>query len=102
MDDTATKLGKAIKPLLKAGAVLPEEHSRYRFVRAIAGALSNVTMSFEQVYKLRSWLKNESDALPPAVEGKAIDRTNWTHLNEQQKSQEIQGRRGHKMRRTRV
>ena len=78
MDDSATKLGKAIKPLLKAGAVLPEKHPRYRFVKVIAAIPSNKTMSLEQAYKLGSWLKDEPDSLPPVVEDKVLD---WRDRN---------------------
>ena len=67
IDRTATELGKKIKPLLKAGSILPENHSRYRFVRAIARAPNNVTMSLEQAYKLGSWLKNNPSELPHKI-----------------------------------
>ena len=73
LDDNAAKLGKAIKPLLKAGAVLPDDHPRYRFVRSIAVAPANVTMSFEKAYKLGAWLKHEPDALPSAVVEPVMD-----------------------------
>jgi len=77
MDERATELGKKIKPLLKAGAVLTEDHPRYRFVRAIAAAPKNVTMSLEQAYKLGSWLKNNPTELPKAAVDQVFEW--WDH-----------------------
>jgi transposase len=77
MDERATELGKKIKPLLKAGAVLAEDHPRQRFVKRIASAPSNVTMSLEQAYKLGSWLKNNPTELPKAVVEPVFDW--WDH-----------------------
>ena len=36
LSDSAKKLGEQLKPLLKGGAVLPEEHRRYRMLRSVA------------------------------------------------------------------
>jgi len=41
--------------------------------RAVASAPSNVTMSFEQAYKLASWFKNEPDTLPIAIHSRLMD-----------------------------
>lgn len=78
LDDAAAALGKVIKPLLKAGAVLPEDHPRYPFIKRIAAAPKNVTMSFEQAYKLGKWLKNQPGALPQKVEEEAVK---WWETN---------------------
>lgn len=78
LDPSAEALGQFIKPLLKAGSVLPEDHPRYRFVRSIAAAPPIVTMSFEKAYKLARWLLREPGALPPEVEKRALD---WWQQN---------------------
>lgn len=67
LDDAAAALGRVIVPLLKAGAVLPEDHPKYKMVRAAANMPSNVTLSFERAYKLSTWLRYEPDALPALV-----------------------------------
>ena len=82
MDEISTELGKKIKPLLKAGAVLTEDHPRYRFVKAIAAAPKNVTMSLEQAYKLGSWLKNSPDELPKAVVEPVFENKNAKQYRE--------------------
>ena len=73
LDESATKLGEIIKPLLKKGEVLPEDHKKYRFVKSIANAPPNVTLSFEKAYKLGSWMvKYGKGELPLEVEEEAI------------------------------
>ncbi len=72
MDASATRLGKELKTSLKAGSVLPEDHPRYRLVKSVANLPSNVTMSFEQAYKMASWFKTESDTLPKAAQSKLM------------------------------
>lgn len=78
MDEAATALGNVIKPFLKGGAVLPEDHPRYRLVRAIAAAPSNVTLSLEQAYKLGSWFRSEPHTLPTAMQNHLM---NWWDKN---------------------
>ena len=73
MDDSATKLGQELKSSLKAGSVLSEDHSKYKIVRRVSNLPSNVTMSFEQAYKLASWFKTESDTLPEAAQTQLMD-----------------------------
>ena len=77
MDESATELGKGIKPLLEKGAVLDEDHPKHRFIKAIANAPSNVTLSLEQAYKLGSWVKSDPGNLPKKVEEAAIEW--WRH-----------------------
>lgn len=73
MDDKATQMGKIIKPLLKKGAILPEDHRKYRFIKSIANMPTNVTLSFEKAYKLGSWVvKYGRGELPAKVEQEAI------------------------------
>ena len=73
MDEKATRLGEIIKPLLKKGAVLPEDHKQYRFVKSIASTPPNVTLSFEKAYKLGSWMvKYGKGELPAEVEQEAV------------------------------
>jgi len=73
LDERATRLGEIIKPLLKKGTVLPEEHKKYRFVKSIANMPANVTLSFEKAYKLGSWMvKYGKGELPVEVEQEAI------------------------------
>ena len=60
MDTSATRLGNELKSSLKAGSVLSEDHKKYKLVRRIASLPSNVTVSFEQAYKLASWFKSSS------------------------------------------
>jgi IS605 OrfB family transposase len=64
LDQAANILGMNIKPLLKAGQVLPEEHPKYKMVKAVANMPGNITLSFERAYKLSTWLMHEPDALP--------------------------------------
>lgn len=64
LDESAAKLGRELKTSLKAGSVIPEDHPRYKLVRAVANVPSNRTLSFEQAYKMASWFKTESDTLP--------------------------------------
>ena len=73
MDDSATKLGKELKTSLKAGSVLPENHDRYGLVKGVANLPSNVTMSFEQAYKMASWFKSEPKTLPKAAQDKLME-----------------------------
>jgi hypothetical protein len=80
MDDSATKLGTVLKPLLKAGSILPENHKRYKLVRGIANLPSNVTMSFEQAYKMASWFRHETETLPTAIQEKIME---WGKLHYQ-------------------
>ena len=72
MDDAATELGNSIKLRLKeflATRKEVEEGDRFdRFIRAIARAPENVTLSFETAYKLGSWLQREPGQLPERVE----------------------------------
>jgi IS605 OrfB family transposase len=73
LDESATQLGVQIKPLLKAGAVLPEEHPKYKLIKSIAQAPANVTLSFEKAYKLGTWIKYEKGILPALVEQKTVE-----------------------------
>jgi transposase len=73
MDASATKLGKELKTSLKAGAVISKDHKRYGLVRGVANLPSNITMSFEQAYKMASWFKTESDTLPEAAQSKLME-----------------------------
>ena len=73
LDEKATRLGEIIKPLLKKGKVLPEDHKKYRFVKSIANTPTNVTLSFEKAYKLGSWMvKYGKGELPIEVEQEGI------------------------------
>ena len=73
LDEKATRLGEIIKPLLKKGKVLPEDHKKYRFVKSIANTPANVTLSFEKAYKLGSWMvKYGKGELPIEVEQEGI------------------------------
>ena len=73
-------MGEAIKPLLKAGSVLPEDHKRYKLVKRVANLRSNVTMSFEQAYKMTRWFRNEPETLPKPVQEKLMA---WGRLHYQ-------------------
>jgi len=80
LDDAAAALGREIVPLLKAGAVLPEDHPKYRMVKAAANLPPNVTLSYERAYKLSTWSHFEPDALPLAVvNALAHWRTTYKH-----------------------
>ena len=72
MDESATKLGKELKTYLKAGSVLPEDHKRHKLVKGVANLPNNVTMSFEQAYKMASWFKSEPDSLPKKAQEKLM------------------------------
>jgi transposase len=80
LDDAAAALGRDIVPLLKAGAVLPEDHPKYKMVKAAANLPPNVTLSYERAYKLSTWSHFEPDALPLAVvNALAHWRTTYKH-----------------------
>lgn len=50
------------------GSVLPEDHPKYKFIKSIAQAPSNVTLSYKKAYKLGTWIKYEKGVLPTKVE----------------------------------
>ncbi len=68
LDDSAELLGKQIRPLLKAGNVLPEDHRLYKLVKSIANLPAFVTLSFEKAYKLAKAIRMEPEVLPADVE----------------------------------
>lgn len=68
LDGSAEKLGVEVRPMLKAGSVLPEDHPKYKWIRGIAAAPANVTLSFEKAYKVARWLMREPGSLPVEVE----------------------------------
>lgn len=68
LDESATRLGETIKPLLKADNSIPEGHKKYRLVQSIAKMPRNVTLSFEKAYKLGTWVRYEQGILPEKVE----------------------------------
>ena len=73
LDDSAGRLGKALKPLLKGGAVLAEDHPRYRTLRSVTATPVNRSVSFETAYKLSSWFgKKEPETLPAAIQEKLV------------------------------
>jgi transposase len=78
LDDSASELGKRLKPLIIAGSVLPEEHARHKMLQSVANLPSNRTMSFETAYKLAAWFKNEPDTLPAKVQ---IELMDWWDRN---------------------
>ena len=73
LDDSATDLGKEIKPILLADP-LPDDHNRHKLWSSAARLPSHVTLSFETAYKLARWLTWEPDALPKEAANKI---TNW-------------------------
>tara|TARA_Y100001970_G_C14229965_1_gene857980 strand:- start:1070 stop:2824 length:1755 start_codon:yes stop_codon:yes gene_type:complete len=78
MDQSATKLGQEIKPLLKKRKFIPEKHKKFKFLNRIAKSPAHITLSFEQAYKLGKWVHYESGLLPEKVEKKAKD---WLKQN---------------------
>ena len=78
LDETAGLLGRALKPLLKGGAVLPEDHRRHKMLRSVATLPANRAMSFEKAYKLADWFGKEPDTLPTAIQEKLMD---WRDRN---------------------
>ena len=80
LDDAAAALGRDIVPSLKGGTVLPEDHRKYKMVKAAANLPPNVTLSYERAYKLSTWSHFEPDALPLAVvNALAHWRTTYKH-----------------------
>ena len=71
LDDSATELGKEIKPLLLADP-LKEDHGRYKLWSSAARLPSHVTLSFETAYKLARWLTWEPNALPEEAANRII------------------------------
>jgi transposase len=79
MDKSATELGEVIKPLLKKGTVLDEKHQKFKFIKGIADAPAHVTLSFEQAYKLGTWIRYDPHHLPKKVEGAALEWSKRYH-----------------------
>ena len=79
MDKSATELGEVIKPLLKKGTVLDEKHQKFKFIKRIADAPAHVTLSFEQAYKLGTWIRYDPHHLPKKVENAALEWSKRYH-----------------------
>ena len=63
LDDSATDLGKLIKPLLKENT-LPDKHPKQHLWKSLAAFPNNGTLSFETAYKAGRWLQYEPNYIP--------------------------------------
>ena len=83
IDDTATELGKIIKPIFKKNP-LEESHPKFGLWKAVAKAPPHVTLSFETAYKLARWILREPEQLPEKAETeiKKWWRSNSRHYRE--------------------
>ena len=78
LSDTAAELGKKLKPLLKGGSILDEDHKQYKTVFSLASLPSNRTFPFEKAYKLARWFEMRDETLP-AQPQKLLSE--WYRLN---------------------
>ena len=78
LDETATELGKIIKPLFKAHPMEEEDNKRYRFWKKVARAKPNVTFSFETAYKLARFILFQKGHFPEEAEREIIK---WWRAN---------------------
>jgi ribosomal protein L37AE/L43A len=78
LDQAAAELGQQLKPLLKAGSVLSEQHAQYKLVCSIANLRANVTLSFEKAYKVARWCLREPGVLPAQAQQLILQ---WWHAH---------------------
>jgi transposase len=71
LDDAATDLGKAIRPILRKSP-LSEEQKKPRLWKAAANIPTNRTLAYETAYKLGRWMLYEPEALPKGAREKIL------------------------------
>ena len=78
LSKSAEDLGKRVKPMLRGGSVLPEDHKQYKRIKRIASLPNNRTLPFELAYKTSRWLLREPGGLPQEAENCFL---NWWQTN---------------------